>query len=171
VLDLCRFLGETGTLRECAARSLIRCARKRWVHSDGERIRVCGQFGRALERQRSSNYLRQPIAAERDNSGFGRCCRGHRVGGGANRPPGGGSSNVSYFEITIPPSSLLFHRTDLGSTGAIQEVVTGDFNRDGKLDMAMLKDGANTGVSIFLGNGDGTFQPLPISRHRKISTA
>jgi FG-GAP-like repeat/FG-GAP repeat len=34
-------------------------------------------------------------------------------------------------------------------------VVTGDFNGDGKLDLAV----ANTGVSILLGNGNGTFRP------------
>jgi hypothetical protein len=33
----------------------------------------------------------------------------------------------------------------------------GDFNRDGKLDLAVAKGGSN-GVSILLGNGDGTFQ-------------
>jgi hypothetical protein len=34
---------------------------------------------------------------------------------------------------------------------------TADFNRDGKLDLAVL-DGDNGGISILLGNGDGTFQ-------------
>ena len=37
-------------------------------------------------------------------------------------------------------------------------VITGDFNGDGKLDLAVFNTGSNT-VSILLGNGDGTFQP------------
>lgn len=38
-------------------------------------------------------------------------------------------------------------------------VVTGDFNRDGKLDLAITNFNANT-LSVLLGNGDGTFGPL-----------
>jgi hypothetical protein len=35
--------------------------------------------------------------------------------------------------------------------------ITGDFNKDGHLDLAVVNQGDDT-VSIFLGNGDGTFQ-------------
>jgi hypothetical protein len=36
--------------------------------------------------------------------------------------------------------------------------VTADFNRDGRLDLAVANNGSNT-ISILLGNGDGSFQP------------
>ena len=36
----------------------------------------------------------------------------------------------------------------------------GDFNRDGRQDLATTKVGANT-VAILLGQGDGTFQAAP----------
>src|SRR2546428_13621074 len=39
-----------------------------------------------------------------------------------------------------------------------QAVVTGDFNGDGRLDLAVANQSSNT-VSILLGNADGTFQP------------
>ena len=39
-----------------------------------------------------------------------------------------------------------------------QAVVVGDFNGDGKPDLAVLNTASGT-VSILLGNGDGTFQP------------
>src|SRR5262249_24550309 len=41
---------------------------------------------------------------------------------------------------------------------SIQSVAVGDFNRDGKLDLAVANPGSNT-ISVLLGNGDGTFGP------------
>ncbi len=45
-----------------------------------------------------------------------------------------------------------------GLGGYTNSVATGDFNDDGRLDLATANLYANT-VSILLGNGDGTFQP------------
>ena len=39
--------------------------------------------------------------------------------------------------------------------------VTGDFNGDGKLDLAFV-DGGDEGIDIVFGNGDGTFNGLYI---------
>src|SRR5438552_941164 len=39
-----------------------------------------------------------------------------------------------------------------------QALVTGDFNGDGRLDLAVLNSG-DSSVSLLLGNADGTFQP------------
>src|SRR5438128_2710256 len=38
-------------------------------------------------------------------------------------------------------------------------VLAGDFNGDGKLDLAVATD---NGIAILLGNGDGTFQPFSL---------
>ena len=74
-----------------------------------------------------------------------------------NPAPGGGTSNVASFTITTPTSAVSFS-SSLVSVGVTPlDVGVADFNRDGKLDLALTNDFGNT-VSILLGNGDGTFQ-------------
>jgi hypothetical protein len=76
-----------------------------------------------------------------------------------NPAPGGGTSNAVYFEATVPTTwAGLVPRAELSAESAPSSVVTADFNGDGKLDLAVTNVDSND-VSVFLGNGDGTFQP------------
>ena len=49
---------------------------------------------------------------------------------------------------------------DYSAGGAPTSVAVGDFNGDGKLDIAVLYGSSNASVGILLGNGDGTFKPV-----------
>jgi VCBS repeat protein/ASPM-SPD-2-Hydin domain-containing protein/FG-GAP repeat protein len=74
-----------------------------------------------------------------------------------NPAPGGGSSNEAFFEVTKVGTNVSMTRRDITSGVNPQAVAVGDFNGDGKQDLVVVNGNANT-VSIFLGNGDGTFQ-------------
>ena len=72
-----------------------------------------------------------------------------------NPAPGGGASNIAHFQIgksnyTVAYSQLAYN-TDLSP----QDAVAGDFNGDGKVDLAVAT--GNNSVSVLLGAGNGTF--------------
>jgi FG-GAP-like repeat/FG-GAP repeat len=70
---------------------------------------------------------------------------------------GGVISNVAYFEVTNATTSVSFNQSLYVVAGfGPGAIAVGDFNGDGRLDLAVTDV---DGVSILLGNGEGTFQP------------
>jgi hypothetical protein len=79
-----------------------------------------------------------------------------------NPAPGGGSSNVAPFQVIKNGYTTDFSHIDYATGNTPQAIVSGDFNRDGKLDLITC-NGDNT-LSYLKGNGDGSFQtPVSIS--------
>ena len=67
-------------------------------------------------------------------------------------PPGGGTSNTAFFTVTFSSgNSVLFNLTSSPPGSGFSGVVAGDFNGDGKLDLA---EGAGY---VLLGDGTGNF--------------
>lgn len=73
-----------------------------------------------------------------------------------NPAPGGGVSTAVPFEVTKPIPLLTFNRSDYAAGDGVPSLVTGDFNGDGKLDLAAVGLYTNT-VSVYLGDGYGAF--------------
>jgi len=71
--------------------------------------------------------------------------------------PGGGTSNVDFFQITNPSSSVAFAISTQAANEWTQFMAAADLNGDGKLDLVGNPSGQNA-ISVRLGNGDGTFQ-------------
>jgi hypothetical protein len=76
-----------------------------------------------------------------------------------NPNPGGGPSNVVYFPIMVPVLSTPFSTSDYRVGMGPWAVAVGDFNGDGRLDLAVTNFTDNT-VSVLIGNDDGTFNEL-----------
>jgi dienelactone hydrolase len=72
--------------------------------------------------------------------------------------PGGGTSNTVFLEATVQGATVAFASSDTPAGNGPSAVAVGDFNGDGKLDLAVTNNGDNT-VSVLLGKGDGTFAP------------
>jgi len=71
--------------------------------------------------------------------------------------PRGEPSNATLFPVAAGVSTFRMNGQQFGTGGQNSNgLVTGDFNGDGKIDIAVV---AGAGISVLLGNGDGTFQP------------
>src|ERR1700690_77188 len=69
------------------------------------------------------------------------------------------TSNVIYFPVGASSATLIFGTLTAATLGGPpSQMAEGDFNGDGKLDLAISNSSGNT-VSIYLGNGNGSFQP------------
>ena len=76
----------------------------------------------------------------------------------SNPTPGGGVSNVVYFQVTNTSTTVALSRSNISAGPGARAAVAADFNGDGKLDLAVCHDSGGNTILVLLGNGDGTFQ-------------
>jgi hypothetical protein len=84
-----------------------------------------------------------------------------------NPTPGGGSSNVVYFQVGAQEAAVSFANAPNSPLQASEPsgLAVADFNQDGKPDLAIA---ANVHLYVMLGNGNGTFTatsatPMPVA--------
>lgn len=70
--------------------------------------------------------------------------------------PGGGASNTQFFQVANSTTSVSLSRSDIVTGHGPKDVISADFNKDGKLDLVVLNNTDST-ASVYMGNGDGTF--------------
>jgi hypothetical protein len=75
--------------------------------------------------------------------------------------PGGGTSNVVFFAVSAPTTLQFTSLPSNDGMATTSTPITADFNHDGNLDFAEISLGMEDQyvIFLFLGNGDGTFQP------------
>jgi hypothetical protein len=113
------------------------------VVASGETLRTKFISGSTLEAEVPAQYVAKP-----------------RTGFVTVVNPGSIASNVVFFSVRSPSSTVQM-RVDPHFTAPSGAVAAGDFNNDGKLDVAVGQentDGLGWTISVYLGNGNGTFQ-------------
>jgi hypothetical protein len=73
-----------------------------------------------------------------------------------NPAPGGGTSNVVFFQVTSPTPTAAFANSSTYPLSDSTNILSADLNGDGNLDL-VASNGSN-GIAVLLGNGNGTFQ-------------
>jgi FG-GAP-like repeat len=88
-----------------------------------------------------------------------------------NPTPGGGTSNAIYFPVRNPAARLALKLEKSFPSGDTS--VVGDFNNDGRADVVItngnLTGGGGT-ISVYFGNGDGTFKPPVVTASADVGT-
>lgn len=80
------------------------------------------------------------------------------------------ASNVALLSVTNPVSTVAFTGSNFPSSGSPEYVAVGDFNNDGKMDLAVADYSLKDSIAILLGNGDGTFKPPILSPASPLAT-